>query len=75
MTIEVTGCHDCPFAEMDFDQTSRHWCEHFGNRGDIFDVETHVYWSTIHPSCPLKQETITIKLKENDTTGVCKEGE
>jgi len=73
MTIEVTGCHDCPFAECDYEGSLLYWCEHFGNKGHVFDVDAFCVAKAIHPSCPLKQETITIKLKENDTTGVCKE--
>lgn len=65
MTIEVTGCHNCHFRTVDND-----WC----NQLEVF-VSDERFEEIIHPSCPLKQETITIKLKENDTTGVCKEGE
>jgi hypothetical protein len=56
MTIEVTGCHDCPFRDG-----SDSWCNQLGT----FVVEEK-FDKTIHPSCPLKQETITIKLKEDE---------
>ena len=57
MTIEVTGCHDCPFS----------------NGINFCNQTMHFIWpnfinNTIEESCPLKQETITIKLKEDDTT-------
>jgi hypothetical protein len=57
MTIEVTGCHDCPFAN----QNSR--CK----RLMLVSVKLEVANKILHPSCPLKQETITIKLKSDET--------
>lgn len=65
MNIEVTGCHDCPFAECDYDGTLEYWCGHFRgkealNVNDCFESEI------LHPSCPLKQDSITVKLATND---------
>lgn len=65
MEIKVTGCHDCPFAECDYDGGLLYWCEHFGN-GHVFDVDAFVVAKSIHPSCPLQTESITIKKKDND---------
>lgn len=58
MTIEVTGCHDCPFADG------------FVNKCVITKMDNgfSIFTQTLNSFCPLKQETITIKLKENDTT-------
>jgi hypothetical protein len=61
--IKVTGCHDCPFAECDYDGGLLYWCEHFGN-GHVFDVDAFVVAKSIHPSCPLKQQSITVKLDQ-----------
>jgi len=58
MTIEVTGCHDCPLKTV-FNQ-----CIPLGKKS----VHYYIIIKELHPSCPLlKQETITIKLKENET--------
>jgi len=65
MTIEVTGCHDCKVKEFDYDENGYTCLGLF--------IDEYVEEERTHPSCPLKQETITIKLKEDDTTGVCKE--
>ena len=62
MTIEVTGCHDCPFCELDDYGTVLYYCNHFTN--PLYNVHKHHEKGTLHPSCPLKQETITISLKE-----------
>ena len=67
MTIEVTGCHDCLFAECDYESKLDHWCNHFGLKGDIFNVEPNVYFSDFHKDCPLQTESITIKKKDNDS--------
>lgn len=66
MTIEVTGCHDCPFAECDYHGGLRYWCEHFGNKGHVFDVDDYAEKADFHPSCPLQTESITIKKKDNE---------
>jgi len=60
MTIEVTGCHDCPLMSISGDL---YWCDTIKK-----PVNDQALYCVMHPSCPLKQETITIKLKENDTT-------
>jgi len=66
MTIEVTGCHDCPFAEYDYERSLKYWCEHFANKGHVFDINYYVKQSECHPSCPLQTESITIKKKDNE---------
>jgi len=59
MTIEVTGCHDCPFRKENY------WCPK-----TVMQVYRYAVNGNIHPSCPLKQETITIKLKEDVDTNI-----
>lgn len=56
MEIKVTSCADCPFREPDY------WCRRIDG-----NIEFEVDINTIHPSCPLKQEPITVKLEENAT--------
>jgi len=56
MTIEVTGCHDCPLKTV-FNQ-----CIPLGKKS----VHYYIIIKELHPSCPLKQETITIKLKSDE---------
>lgn len=48
--ITVTGCEGCPFAEDYHDFA----CAHQDNWGRDFDT------------CPLKTDSITIKLKQDD---------
>ena len=62
MTIEVTGCHDCPFRECG------NWCARIESNTTDF-----VYDKEFHPSCPLQTESITIKKKDDDNTGIHKE--
>lgn len=54
--ITVTGCGDCPMCAVvdgfDFCNYPNHTIEPYT---ELFDV------------CPLKQSSLTIKLKENDT--------
>lgn len=45
------------------------WCINPTNKDGAFDVEHNRFWETIHPSCPLKQQPITIKLEENEKEG------
>jgi len=71
MTIEVTGCHDCPFAVCDYEGGLEYWCEHF--KRDVFKVEYEHQNEILHKSCPLKQDSITVKLNDNEQTGVHKE--
>lgn len=58
-TIEVTGCDGCPMYI----------------RGDIADTCLHPKYEWVNKYeypftyCPLKKSSITIKLKNNDTTG------
>ena len=62
MTIEVTGCHDCKvFPKMNEWQ---HECGHPKNLGAV--IGWHIGDKQLHPSCPLKQETIKIKLKSDE---------
>ena len=63
MEIKVTGCHDCPFAKPDYNKVN--WCINPTNKDGAFDVEHNRFWETIHPSCPLKQQSITVKLEED----------
>lgn len=58
MTIEVNGCHDCPFMKI---SGKLYWCDIVSRA--VYD---HAINCIINPSCPLKQETITIKLKEDE---------
>ena len=60
MEIKVTGCHDCPFAN----QNSR--CKRLG----LISVKLEIANKILYPSCPLKQDSITVKLNDNDKTGV-----
>jgi len=58
MTIEVTGCHDCPFYEFEY------------KCGISYISVTEIvssYNKETPPSCPLKQGEITIKLKSDET--------
>ena len=59
-TIEVKNCRECPFAQNDstygFDMCSVSDIK-------LFDGE-ELPPATVHPDCPLKQESITIKLEE-----------
>lgn len=52
MEIIVNGCHDCPFRDLDL------YCARLSQY--VFQYTGSGY----PPSCPLKQETITISLKE-----------
>lgn len=54
MEIKVTSCADCPFRD------ASNYCER---------VKTYVFnhVTSVHPSCPLKQQSITVKLEENAT--------
>ena len=58
-TIEVTGCVDCPFKTTLPLMTD--WCSHPNHE----NKKGYVIFDT----CPLKKSSITIKLKQNDTTG------
>jgi len=60
MTIEVTGCHDCPFKVHPFGECLL--------INEVVIVE--VFANETHTSCPLKQETITIKLKDDVDTNI-----
>ena len=51
MEIKVTSCADCPFRD------ASNYCER---------VKTYVFnhVTSVHPSCPLKQQSITVKLDQ-----------
>ena len=66
MEIKVTSCADCPFAEMDDECGIDYWCLHPFSTTLAMNVNTNVDSKSVHPSCPLKQETITIKLKSDE---------
>ena len=63
MEIKVTGCHDCPLKTV-FLQ-----CIPLGKISVINEFRNNDF----HPYCPLQTEEITIKKKDNDNTGICKE--
>ena len=63
--INVTGCHDCPFVQMDDESGIDYWCMHPTIIGSM-NVNGHSENEAIHPSCPLKQQSITVKLEENE---------
>lgn len=65
MEIKVTSCADCPFAECDYDGTLEYWCDHFKSKESL-NVNDHYESERLHPSCPLKQDSITVKLEENE---------
>ncbi len=73
MTIEVTGCHDCPYSDCDYEGDMKYRCNNPSNKGNTFIVDRFINKQTFHPSCPLQTESITIKKKDNDNTGICKE--
>lgn len=58
-TIEVTNCHECPFANDD---------NEFGK--DICNLDDTIYKmnedlpsNSVHENCPLKKQSVTVKLK------------
>lgn len=65
MEIKVTGCHDCPF------------CSCINNKCEITMIDNgfSIFIQTFNLSCPLKQDSITVKLHTDDKTGVHKERE
>jgi hypothetical protein len=56
--VEVTGCADCPFSEV-INSTDIVWCNVKGHKNEDENPFT---------TCPLLTKSITIKLKQNDTT-------
>ena len=61
MTIEVTGCHDCPFCTYNGVQ------DYFMCLRLDLIIPYRLYLTKEYlPSCPLNQETITIKLKSDE---------
>ena len=61
MEIKVTSCADCPFDELNDNLES--FCHH-PKVGEILIVEDYAEDGAIHPSCPLKQQSITVKLDQ-----------
>jgi len=56
MEIKVTGCHDCEFSDT----------YGFCSRLEVL-VNRFVAEHSYPNDCPLKQQSITVKLEENDT--------
>lgn len=54
MEIKVTSCADCKFKSS-IDECS------------LLNIDVFYYWvdDKVHPSCPLKQQSITVKLLKN----------
>jgi len=52
-TIKVTSCADCPFRDENY------WCPKI-----VLYVYKFVIEDKVHPSCPLKQQPITVKLDQ-----------
>lgn len=62
-TIEVNSCNDCPFLALHMDGWGGCYCNHPETEGyDNFGDDRNIppTW------CPLKTQTITIKLKDNE---------
>ena len=57
MEVKVTGCHDCPFRDLNL------YCVQLSQY--VFQYTGSGY----PPYCPLKQDSITVKINDNDKTG------
>lgn len=57
MTIQVTGCHDCPFYKFEYECGLTYI--------NVAEIGNN-YNNAPPENCPLKQQPITIKLKEDD---------
>jgi hypothetical protein len=57
--VEVTGCEDCPFHAFR-GESERNYCS-FESK---YETDNPLF-----TNCPLKQKSITIKLKQNEQTG------
>jgi hypothetical protein len=59
MEIEVYGCKECPLAHKQYSQC-------YGPKAGLLFIEPFLSAKTpgnaVHPSCPLKTETITYSL-------------
>ena len=55
MEIKVTSCADCPIRSL------QNWCNVVGH-----DVYFNAFYNTVSKSCPLKQQSITVKLENDD---------
>ena len=63
--IIVTGCGDCPMKSYDHD-TETYFCKH------PIGIEVEAYLGEkgakkLFQNCPLKTDSITIKLKQDET--------
>jgi len=62
----VTGCVDCPFVEYNRYDTGNNYCIHPSLRRSGKILKKDKEYKPITPKfCPLKQEPITIKLKQD----------
>lgn len=56
--LEVSGCMGCPFLH---DNTKGYGCNHPDGTGNLYDNTAELF-----EHCPLKKESITIKLKQDN---------
>ena len=63
MEIKVTSCADCPYENLN--ENFESFCNH-PKVYEILIVEDYFDNGTVHPSCPLKQQSITVKLETDD---------
>lgn len=64
-TIEVKSCGECPFSDIDFEDGIDRCNLSIVVKGNIkigFREELPVF--KVHENCPLKTESVTVKLKE-----------
>jgi len=59
--LEVIGCGNCPFRYDEYG----YGCNHIDGTRNLYDNTDEVF-----ASCPLKKESITIKLKSNEQQSV-----
>ena len=62
MEIKVTGCHDCPFAD---DEYGKCRAKKLKRKKSFMSIYKYLLSEKLHPSCPLKQQSITVKLESN----------
>lgn len=61
--ITVTGCGDCPMYEEL--TASVGWCNHADM--ELYNMAIITSPTYIHHNCPLKTDSLTIKLKQDET--------
>jgi hypothetical protein len=61
--VEVTGCGDCPLRSWN-DESGVVYCLHKDHQ-----EPTKYNYEDLFTTCPLKKASITIKLKQHETTG------